>query len=191
MSVDSLRIQFSKEAEHVGILRSTNSGALASVIARISAHTKALSAVLPAGLARRHFSNPAASLRIHQLYGLPVLLSGLAALVLGKAELEALDHHHKVTLERLLRLYPRTPAPVVYLLARSLPASVNHHCRQLGFLGMIARQGPASILHRMATFILSNSTITNHASRNLWFFQVRNLWLPVYRRSSIAKDLHR
>ena len=177
LTMDSLRIPFSKEAEHVGILRSTNTGALVSVIARISAHTKALHAVLPAGLARRHFSNPAASLRIHQLYGLPVLLSGLAALVLGKAELEALDHQHKITLERLLRLYPRTPAPVVYLLAGSLPASAHHHCRQLGLLGMLARQGPASILHRMATFILSAPIISNHASRNLWFFQVRNLCL--------------
>ena len=40
---------------------------------------------------------------------------------------------------------------------------------------MLARQGPASILHRLATFILSGPTITNQASRNLWFFQVRKL----------------
>ena len=177
LTMNGLRIPVSKEADHVGILRSTNSGAIASVIARISSHTKALHAVLPAGLARRHFSNPAASLRIHQLYGLPVLLSGLAALVLCRAEFEALDHHHKVTLERLLRLYPRTPAPVVYLLAGSLPASAHLHCRQLGLLGMLARQGPGSILHRMATFILSDSRISNHVSKNLWFCQVRKLCL--------------
>ena len=64
-------------------------------------------AVLPAGLARRHHGNPAASLRVHQLYGIPVLLSGLSALVLSKQELDILDHHHKITLERFLKLYPR------------------------------------------------------------------------------------
>ena len=44
--------------------------------------------MLPAGLARRHSGNPAAALRVELLYALPVLLSGLAALVLGKPELE-------------------------------------------------------------------------------------------------------
>ena len=47
------------------------------------------------------------------LEGLPVLLSGLADLVLSKTELEALDHHHKT------KLYTRTPAPVVLFLAGS------------------------------------------------------------------------
>ena len=177
ITMQGLRIPFSKEAEHVGILRSSNPGAVDSIIARISAHTKALHAVLPAGLARRHLSNPAASLRVHQLYLLPVLLSGLAALVLGKPELDALDHHHKVSLERLLRLYPRTPAPVVYLLAGSLPASGHLHCRQLGLFGMLARQGKTAILHRIATSILTNPVISYYASRHLWFLQVKRLCL--------------
>ena len=176
ITMDGVKVPFSLEAEHVGILRSPNAGNLASVVARISAHTKALHAVLPAGLARRHFSNPAASLRVHQLYGLPVQLSGLAALVLGKAELDALDHHHKVTLERLLRLYPRTPALVVYLVAGSLPARGHLHCRQLGLLGMVSRQGPGAILHRIATFILSDQAVSaSTPPQHLWFLQIRGL----------------
>ena len=71
---------------------------MAAISARIAAHTKALYAVLPAGLARRHHGNPAASLRVHQLYGIPVLLSGLPSLVLSNQELGVLDHHHKTTL---------------------------------------------------------------------------------------------
>ena len=99
-------VPFSPQADHVGLLRSTTPGAMAAVSARIAAHTKALYAVLPAGLARRHYGNPAASLRVHQLYGIPVLLSGLSALVLNKQELDILDHHHKTTLERLLNFTP-------------------------------------------------------------------------------------
>ena len=52
-----------------------------------NAHTRAVYAVLPAGLARGHNGNPAAALRVEAMYGLPVLLSGLASLILGKPEL--------------------------------------------------------------------------------------------------------
>ena len=94
LTMNGLHIPYSQEAEHVGILRSTAPGEMSSVVDRISVHTRALHGVLPAGLARRHHGNPAASLRVHQLYGLPVLLNGLAGLILSKAELDALDHHH-------------------------------------------------------------------------------------------------
>jgi hypothetical protein len=103
-----------------------------------------------------------------------VLLSGLASLVLSQAEEEALDMHQKVTLERLQRLYPRTPAPVVYLLAGTLPASARRHLTQLGLLGMLARLGPDSILHRLGRQLLADP----NASAT-WFHQVRG-WCQRY-----------
>ena len=42
-------------------------------------------AVLPAGLAKGDRGNPAANLRVQLLYGAPVLLSGLASLVLSRS----------------------------------------------------------------------------------------------------------
>ena len=174
--MQGLPISFSTEAEHVGVTRSTTPGSTAAVLARISAHTRALHAVLPAGLARGHNGNPAASLKVEQLYGLPVLLSGLASLVLSKAELTALDHHYKVSLEQLMRLYPRTPASFVYLMAGCLPASATLHERQLCLLGMIARQGPGAILHRLGTYILSNPPPRTRSPSSVpWFLQVRQL----------------
>ena len=172
-----LPVPFSCEAEHVGLLRSTSPGAMAAVLARVSAHTRALHAVLPAGLARRHHGNPAAGLRVHQLYGIPVLLSGLAALVLNNQELEVLDHHHKITLERLLRLYPKTPAPVVYFFAGSLPARALLHSRQLSLLGMVARLGPSSPLYRYGVYILSSQPPPVRTASKIWFLQVRMLCL--------------
>ena len=82
--MEGLRIAFSEEAEHVGILRSTQAGNIANILSRESAHTRAVHAVLPAGLARGHCGNPAAALKVEKLYGVPVLLSGLGALVLSK-----------------------------------------------------------------------------------------------------------
>ena len=146
VSIGSLRIPFTEEAEHVGVLRCTRPGNMASVLARQSAHTKAVFGVLFTGIARRHYGNPAASLRIERLYGAPVLLSGLSSLILNKSEEESVHHHYKVSLERLQRLYKATPAPVVFFLAGSLPAPGLLHLRQLSLLGMIARLGPDSIL---------------------------------------------
>ena len=69
-------IKFVTETEHVGVLRNT-SGNLPNITNRITAHKKALRAVLPAGMARNHRGNPAASLRVHQQYRTAVLFSGL------------------------------------------------------------------------------------------------------------------
>ena len=176
ISMSGFCIPFSTEAEHVGILRSTKSGASAALLARMTAHTRALFAVLPAGLARRHSGNPAAALRVELLYAQPVLLSGLAAMVLSKQDLEALDHHHKVKLEGVLRLYPCTPLPVVYLLAGCLPASAVLHLRQLTLLAMVARLGPDCPLYQYGAFILSNPPPPTRSSSALpWFIQVRHL----------------
>ena len=67
MSMGGKKIEFSEEAEHVGIVRCTKSGNMVNLLAREAAHTKAMYAALPAGLARGHYGNPAAALRLEQL----------------------------------------------------------------------------------------------------------------------------
>ena len=176
ISMNGLKIEFSEEAEHVGILRCTRPGNMPSLLARMSAHNRALFAVLPAGIARQHNANAAAAaLRVEKLYGLPVLLSGLAALVFSQKEQETLDHHHKAKLERLQKLYPCTPAPVVFFLAGTLPASAVLHLRQLSLPGMIGRLGSNSILHRHGCEILSSPPASPIPSRQSWFHQLRSL----------------
>ena len=61
----------------MGVLRSST-GNLPHIVNRVAMHKNALHALLPAGLARKHRGNPAASLKLSQLYGAPVMLSGLA-----------------------------------------------------------------------------------------------------------------
>ena len=77
----------------------------------------------------------------------------------------------KVTLERLQRLYPRTPSSAVYFLSGTLPAPAILHMRQLGLLLMIALLGPTNILWKHGTYIL------NHSLKHSWFSQVRDLTL--------------
>ena len=92
VSIQNNFIDFVDTAEHVGILRSTT-GNFPHILRRITSHKKALAAVLSSGLARHHRANPAASLRTEKLFGLPVLLSGVAALTLQKSEINNRSQH--------------------------------------------------------------------------------------------------
>jgi hypothetical protein len=105
------------------------------------------------------------------MYCAPRLYSGLATLLLSPSEVTSLHAHQKVTLEQLQRLYPRTPAPVVYFLSGTLPAPAILHKRQFGLLLMIANLGPSNILWRHRTYIL------HHEIQHSWFTRVRELTL--------------
>ena len=172
LKLGGIEIDFSSSAEHVGIVRSPD-GNMPNILSRLSAHTKAVMSVLPSGMARGHRGNPAAGLRLEKLYGTPVLLSGLASLVLSDEEVAAVHHHHKLNLQRLQRLFPGTPECVVMFLAGSLPATGILHLRMLGLLGMIARLGSENILHNHGRHILLS--IREDQPCKSWFLDVRKL----------------
>jgi hypothetical protein len=134
------------------------------------AHKKKLGAVLHTGVAQGHHGNPAASLRVNQIYGLPVLLSGLGALVFNKSEKDIINQHHKTTLQKLMRLHDGTPPCVVAFLGGSLPGKALLHLRQLSLFGMVTRlQG--NIIHRHANNVLLKDKLSSRS----WFLQIREL----------------
>ena len=174
LNLDGIEIDISSSAEHVGIIRSPD-GNMPNIISRMSAHTKAIMAVLPTGMAHSHRGNPTASLHLDRVYGTPVLLSGLASLVLTGEEISAVHHYHKLNLQRLQRLCLATPECVVMLLAGSLPATGILHLRMLSLLGMIARLGPENILHNHGRFILLSAKEDQPCKS--WFLELRVLCL--------------
>ena len=140
------------------------------ILQRIASHKNDLSAVCSAGMARGHRGNPAASLRVHQLHATPVLLSGMASLVLSKAETKVVDTHYKCTIQRLQRLHPNTPRAVVFFMAGCLPGEAVLHQRQLGLFSMVCHlHGDPLNLH--AKYILT----TAPPSAKSWFQQIRVL----------------
>ena len=164
-------VEFVDVAEHVGILRGSTGNTI-NVIHRIAAHKKSLAAVCSAGLARGQRSNPAAALRVHQLYSLPVLFSGIASTILNKKDLDILEKHYKETIQNIQKLHTATPRSVVYLLAGSLPALPVLHCKQLSFFSMICRmqQNP---LNKHARYILTEVK----TSACSWFYVIYELCL--------------
>ena len=170
VSIADLQLHFVDEAEHVGVIRSSN-GNMSNVLHRIASHKKALAAVSSAGLTRGCRTNPAASLRIHNLYAIPVLFSGLGSLVLLKTEIKVLSTHLKNTVQRLQRLHENTPRAVVFLLAGCLPADAIIHQRQLSLFTMICHK-PGSLLHEHAKY-----TLDLEQNNYSWFKQIRDICL--------------
>ena len=164
-------IEFSKEAEHVGVIRSIN-GNTSHILNRIVSHKKALGAILHSGAALNHRGNIAGVIKIEKLYALPVLLSGSASLVLNKAEENILDHHYTGTLRKLLKACPNTPRSFVHFMCGSLPASAFLHLRQLGLFCMITRL-PDDPLNLQARHVLTTHPPTSKS----WFMKVRSLCL--------------
>ena len=171
INIDGKAVSFVDEADHVGIIRST-SGNLPHISGRLSAHRKALLAVLPLGLARGHHGNPAASLRINKIYATPVLFSGMGSLILSSAEINMLENYTKKTVQNLQKLMDRTPACVVAFLGGALPGTALLHLKQFSILGMISRQ-KASHLFKHGIQVLTSG----QPSLNSWFQQIRRLCL--------------
>ena len=96
ISLNDTQLKFNSTADHVGILRS-NLGNLPHIEDRIAARKKSLFAVLPAGLARKHNGNIAAALHVDRVFSVPILLSGLNALVLSKKKYDILNFSNRNT----------------------------------------------------------------------------------------------
>ena len=124
LKIDDSKIEFVENAEHVGLLRAS-SGNLPTILEKFSAHNRALGAVLHTGMARGHRCNPAASLHADCVFGVPVLLSGLASLVLLKSEVAMITQHHKEVIWNLQRFLSKTPRVVVHFLARLFSTSAS------------------------------------------------------------------
>ena len=167
IKVNNQEINFSKQAEHVGVVRSPT-GNLPHLLGRFSAHRKALGALLFSGIARNHRGNLAAALRIENVYAVPVLLSGVASLVLTTTEVNMIDQHYFCTLRNLFKAYHGTPRSFVLFMCGSLPASALLNLRQLSLFSMICRL-PGDPLHTRALYSL---TCVKPSSKS-WFTMIR------------------
>ena len=170
ISLYGKQIPFSSEAEHLGVLRASSCSNMPALMSRMSAHRKKLFSLLPASLARHHYASPAACLQIERLYALPVLLSGLATIVLTSTELKVVHVYYKNVLRRLMKLPIDVPEEAIYFLAGSLPFTAHLHLRCLALFGMIC-----NLRNNILFNIAEASLLTAAPSHKSWFTMLRNL----------------
>ena len=170
--IDGHPISFSKEAEHVGVIRSSERGNLPHLLNRISSHRKAMGSTLSSGIAQKSRANPVVGLRLEKVYGLPVLCSGVSMLFLSGSEISLIEKHLKCTYQNIQKLLPDTPRSVIHFLSGSLPGEAVIHLRMLGIFGMVARlTGDPLQIHAR------NILTTAKSSLKSWFIQIRNICL--------------
>ena len=163
VTINNQPVKFSSEVEHVGVLRNT-AGNMPNIMNRIAEHKTGMNFVLSAGLAKGQTGNPAASLKVHELYGTPKLFSGLATLVLSKPETKIVDGHYQKTIMNLQRLHDKTPRCFIFLLAGCIPGEAILHMKQLTIFMMICHL-PSDPLNTHARHVL----MTAKSSANSWF----------------------
>ena len=134
-------------------------------------HKRQLGSLMFTGIARNHRGNPAAALKLDKLYGVPVLLSGTASLVLTKAEVDIIDKHYRTLLSNILKLPSGTPHAFIYFMSGSPPAKALLHQRQLVLFGMICHLTDDP-LYRRAILALNSKS-----SSKSWFHQIRDICL--------------
>ena len=93
ITVDCQEITPSHGATHVGVVR-CGEGNGPNIAARVSVNRSAMYSVVSAGLAKGHRANPAAWLRVEEIYCITFLLSGLGCLVLTGKEEKMLEQHY-------------------------------------------------------------------------------------------------
>ena len=169
IKIDNVPIEFADQAEHVGVVRSPQ-GNMPHILARIAATKKALGALISCGLAQASRSNPVTSIRILNIYGKPVLMSGLNSLVLSTTEVATIDQQLKRILQNLMKISVSSPPALVYFAAGSLPGTAILHLKQISLFSMICRLGKSSINQ-----YARQSLLTGNMKNNSWFFQVREL----------------
>ena len=109
------------QLSYLGHVISNCKGNMPHILKRITAHKKAMAAICSAGIAKGHRGSPSSALRLQELYGTSVLLSGVASLVLSRKDIEVLENHYSHTIEALQKLHSNIPFAMVYLLAGTLP----------------------------------------------------------------------
>ena len=92
--------------------------------------------------------------------------------MLTAKEEKILGQHHKVHLQRLLRLHQSTPEPVVFLLAGCLPIQAQLHLRMFAIFGQLCRlRDGDNILAKHALHVFSSGS----PSSKSWFWRLRTL----------------
>ena len=112
-----------------------------------------------------------ASVLPKNIFPLPVLLSGIAALKLKSTEIYLLYNYFKKMLQSLMKLPDKCPQSVVYFLVGMTPIIAHIHRRQLCLFGMVCRL-PNNILHKLASTILASETDKSKS----WFIHMRQLY---------------
>ena len=127
--------------------------------------------LVSAGLHRENGLDPEISLRLYQIYVLPVLLYGMEVVFSRQKSVEVLDKSKKHYIKHLLSLPVTTADRAMYILSGTLPVEAMAHQRVLTFFENISRLPESSVEKQLAKQQLAVRSLDS----NSWFICVKKL----------------
>ena len=121
VSLCNAPIEESSDEVHLGITRTPDGKASATVLNRISAARRATYAMMGAGLHGLNGLNPKTSMLLIKIYIIPRLLHGLETMSLTCADKASLEGYYRSLLKQVQHMQQGTASSAVYLLIGALP----------------------------------------------------------------------
>ena len=158
------------QERHLGIERTPDNRATATISSRIQSSTRAAYSLMGAGLHGLNGVGPKVSLQMISIYIVPILTYGLEALILKDQDYEALEKHYRSLLRNIQHLPENTAIPAVYMLLGCTPIRGQIHIKILTFFVSILRR-PSGVDKDL---VIRQLAMKNMKS-NSWCTQVRKL----------------
>ena len=167
-------LEISQQERHLGIERTPDGKATATVKDRIKSSRRATYSLMGAGLHGLNGIGPKVSLHMIELYIIPILTYGLEALLLSDSDYTLLEKYYRNLLRQVQHLPISSAKPAIYLLLGCIPIEAQIHRNILIYFGKIINSDNIEFQ------VIERQLAMKDLSSNSWTSQIRRL-LSKYR----------
>jgi hypothetical protein len=170
LKLNETLIGTSEQERHLGLERTSDSSAKATVLSRIKEGRRSAYRLAGAGLYGLNGVGPGVTFQMLKIYIVPILTYGLEALILHDKEYQLLEVFYKSLLRRIQHLPENTATPAVYLLLGAIPIEGQIHIKMLTFF--------CNILRRTGTVeysVIQRQLAIKDLNSNSWVTQIRTV----------------
>ena len=170
LQLNGSTLAYSNSETHLGLERSTDCKASATVSERIKCGRRMAYALMGAGLHGLNGVSPKVSINMLSTYVIPAVMHGLETMKLSTADYKHLNKFHRQMLRQMQHLPQATATCALYLLTGSTPLEALHHKSTLGLFGNILRR-EGSVERELVIRQLAVKSLDS----NSWVVNVRQL----------------
>ena len=169
LSLNKEPIEISLQETHLGVQRTPDGKASATVKERIKSARRTAYSLMGAGLHGLNGTGPKVAKHLIDVYVTPVLLHSLEALILSESDYKSLELFYRTLLRQVQHLPSNCANPAVYLLIGSIPIEGQIHIRMLTFFCSVIRR-PS-----IGKQVIQRQLAIKDAGSNSWTVQIRNI----------------
>ena len=140
LKLNGVKIDLSTQERHLGIERTPNNSAKATIQSRIKGSRRSVYSLAGAGMYGYNGVGPRVTYQMIKTYIIPILTYGLEAVILQEVDYRELETFYKTLLRQIQHLPESTATPAIYLLLGSITLEGLIHIKMLTFFGSVLRR---------------------------------------------------